>query len=281
SSPRTRSTTPTTGWSTATCATGSSSTPPPSRPTSRACDRHAEPRGHPCRVRDVVASDPACTARRAARIATVRDVSDHENDANAPGGTPSGDNAAGSDAAGTPQAANAPALPRPGGARNEPPRANSRTEVDIATPPWLVRAFLLAAATVCALMFGLWMLDRLRSLLTILLISLFLAFAIEPAVNWLAARGMRRGPATGIVFVGLIAVIAAFFGALGTLLVDQITSLVQNAPTNAVQLVDWINRTFGTQLSADDIRNYATEWSGQLEGYIVGFAGNAWGIGTA
>jgi len=208
-------------------------------------------------------------------------VSDHENDANAPGGTPSGDNAAGSDAAGTPQAANAPALPRPGGARNEPPRANSRTEVDIATPPWLVRAFLLAAATVCALMFGLWMLDRLRSLLTILLISLFLAFAIEPAVNWLAARGMRRGPATGIVFVGLIAVIAAFFGALGTLLVDQITSLVQNAPTNAVQLVDWINRTFGTQLSADDIRNYATEWSGQLEGYIVGFAGNAWGIGTA
>ncbi|MBF6357467.1 AI-2E family transporter [Nocardia higoensis] len=156
-----------------------------------------------------------------------------------------------------------------------------RTEVDIAAPPWLLRVFLLGAATICGLLVGLWMLERLRGLLTILLVSLFLAFAIEPAVNQLARRGMRRGLATGLVFLGLIAIVVTFFGALGTLLVDQITSLVQNAPTNAVQVVDWVNGTFGTELSADDIREYATEWSGQLEGYLVGFAENAWGIGTA
>lgn len=156
-----------------------------------------------------------------------------------------------------------------------------RTEVDIATPQWLLRLFLFGAATICALLLGLWMLERLQTLLTVLLISLFLAFAIEPAVNWLAARGMRRGLATGLVFLGLIAVVAAFFGSLGALVVDQVTALVKNAPTDAVQVVDWINRTFNAELSADDIRKYATDWSDQLEGYLVGVAGNAWGIGTA
>ncbi|WP_083884330.1 AI-2E family transporter [Nocardia higoensis] len=199
---------------------------------------------------------------------------DHETDSNASGENDPGTTPADSTTADSTTADAAPDV-------SAPARAAARTEVDIATPPWLLRAFVLAAATICALMFGLWMLDRLQSLLTILLISLFLAFAIEPAVNWLAARGMRRGLATGLVFLGLIAIISAFFGALGALLIDQVTSLVQNAPTNAVQVVDWINRTFGTQLSADDIRRHATDWSGQLEGYIVDFAGNAWGIGTA
>ncbi|MBF6248194.1 AI-2E family transporter [Nocardia elegans] len=154
-------------------------------------------------------------------------------------------------------------------------------ELSAGPPPWLLRAFLLAAATVSGLVLGFWVLQRLQGLLTVLMISLFLAFAIEPAVNWLAARGMRRGPATGLVFLGLVAVVVAFFGALGALLVDQVTTLVQNAPDYADQVVDWINRTFRTQLSGEDIEKYATEWSDKLEGYLVGFAGNAWGIGTA
>jgi predicted PurR-regulated permease PerM len=41
---------------------------------------------------------------------------------------------------------------------------------------------------------------RLRSLLVMLLISLFLAFALEPAANLLARRGWRRGLATATVF---------------------------------------------------------------------------------
>ncbi|WP_245649695.1 AI-2E family transporter [Nocardia shimofusensis] len=209
-------------------------------------------------------------------------MADNETDANtaeesSPGTAPPGAIPVGSTP--TDDGADRPGAPLAGGSAR--PRRAVRTEVDIAPPPWLLRVFLLGAATICGLLVGLWMLERLQGLLTILLVSLFLAFAIEPAVNWLAARGMRRGLATGLVFIGLIAVTSAFFGTLGALLVDQAISLVQNAPTNVVQLVDWINRTFNTQLSADDISKYATEWSGQLEGYLVGFAENAWGIGTA
>ena len=49
-------------------------------------------------------------------------------------------------------------------------------------------------------------LQALRSLLIVLTVSLFLSFAIEPAVNSLARRGWRRGVATGAVFLSILAV---------------------------------------------------------------------------
>ncbi|WP_324197484.1 AI-2E family transporter [Nocardia abscessus] len=148
-------------------------------------------------------------------------------------------------------------------------------------PPWLPRAFLLAAATITGLLAAFWVLERLQGLLTVLLVSLFLAFAIEPAVNWLARRGMRRGPATGSVFLVLTALVVAFLWTLGALLVEQVTTLVKNAPEYADRGVEWINNTFHQDLSSTDIQKYATDWSSTLEGYLTGLAGNVWGIGTA
>jgi predicted PurR-regulated permease PerM len=51
--------------------------------------------------------------------------------------------------------------------------------------------WLLAGAAVLYVAF--WLLVHLRSLIVILVISLFLAFALEPAANVLARRGWRRG----------------------------------------------------------------------------------------
>ncbi|MBF6163864.1 AI-2E family transporter [Streptomyces gardneri] len=148
-------------------------------------------------------------------------------------------------------------------------------------PPWVPRAFLLAAATITGLLAAFWVLERLQGLLTVLLVSLFLAFAIEPAVNWLARRGMRRGPATGLVFLVMTALVVAFLWTLGALLVEQVTTLVENAPEYADRGVEWINNTFKTDVSSTDIQKYATDWSSTLEGYLTGLAGDVWGIGTA
>lgn len=154
-------------------------------------------------------------------------------------------------------------------------------DVTAGPPPWLLRAFLLAAATVAGLVFGFWVLQKLQGFLLVLLVSLFLAFAIEPAVNWLAARGVRRGLATGLVFLLLTAATVAFVWTLGALLIDQVTTLVKNAPNNADQAIDWVNRTFKTHLSSADIQKYLGEWSSTIDRYLVGLAGNAWGVGTA
>ncbi|MEV4240423.1 MULTISPECIES: AI-2E family transporter [unclassified Nocardia] len=154
-------------------------------------------------------------------------------------------------------------------------------DVTAGPPPWLLRAFLLAAATVAGLVCGFWILQKLQGFLLVLLVSLFLAFAIEPAVNWLAARGVRRGLATGVVFLVLAVGTVAFVWTLGALLVDQVTTLVKNAPENADQAVDWANRNFKTNLSGNDLRKYLGEWSSTIDRYLVGLAGNAWGVGTA
>lgn len=55
-----------------------------------------------------------------------------------------------------------------------------------------------------------WLVGRLRSLIVMLLVSLFLASAMEPAANYLARRGWRRGPATATAFAVLVGVVVAF-----------------------------------------------------------------------
>ncbi|SUA73757.1 pheromone autoinducer 2 transporter [Nocardia otitidiscaviarum] len=166
------------------------------------------------------------------------------------------------------------------GRESESGDETARVPVSSVLPGWLPRAYLLAAVTVAALVVTFWMLQQLKGLLTILVVSLFLAFAIEPAVNWLAARGWRRGPATGVVFLGVLVVLVSFVWTLGELVVEQVSSLVDNAPQFADDAVNWINSTFHTDYSGTDIQRKAAEMSTSLEKYVVGLAGDVWGIGT-
>ncbi|WP_280338554.1 AI-2E family transporter [Nocardia neocaledoniensis] len=162
------------------------------------------------------------------------------------------------------------------------PQANALpTTWSTRTPPrWLPRALLYVALAAAGLIAAFWVLAKMQGLLVVLMVSLFLAFAIEPAVNWLAARGVRRGAGTGLVFAVLLVVIVAFVWTLGALLVSQVTMLVKNAPDYIQDVVDWINETFHQDLSGADLTKYASEWSSTIEGYLVGLAGNVWGIGT-
>jgi predicted PurR-regulated permease PerM len=147
-------------------------------------------------------------------------------------------------------------------------------------PPWLPKAFALAATIVLLFAAGLWLLDKLQGLLILLLTSLFLAFAIEPAVNWLAARGWRRGWATGVMFLLITVVAAVFFGVLGSLVVDQATNLVNGFPQYADRLISWMNDTFGTRLSQERLFSKLPTLTQELSKHVSGLAGNVWGIGA-
>jgi predicted PurR-regulated permease PerM len=58
------------------------------------------------------------------------------------------------------------------------------------------------------------LLHRLAGFIQIIIISLFLSFAIEPAVDYLAKRGWRRGLATGLVFIVVFIMIAGLIALL-------------------------------------------------------------------
>ena len=107
-----------------------------------------------------------------------------------------------------------------------------------------------------------------------LVVSLFLALAIEPAVNHLVRRGWKRGLATGfaILVVALIGIV--FITSVGLLIVRQVGNLIDRTPDYLEQLVSWINRTFKTELNVDDLRNELTREGGPARELAQRLAGS-------
>lgn len=121
-------------------------------------------------------------------------------------------------------------------------------------PRWLPRAMVLALALIAAFQLGTWAFHQIIGLLINVLIAFFLALAVEPAVSRLAARGMRRGFATFLVFFGLLIVVAGFFTLLGSMLAGQIIKMIEGFPDYLDSVINWINTTFHTELRRVDIQ---------------------------
>jgi predicted PurR-regulated permease PerM len=70
-----------------------------------------------------------------------------------------------------------------------------------------------------------------RHVVTWILISVFLALAINPAVEWLLAHGIRRrGLAVAIAYLGVLAALAAIGALFIPTLVDQVNKLIDAIP---------------------------------------------------
>ncbi|MGW1894616.1 AI-2E family transporter [Streptomyces sp. NPDC002004] len=116
-------------------------------------------------------------------------------------------------------------------------------------PRWLPRAMVLALALVACFQLGSWAFHQLTGLLINILIAFFLALAVEPAVSWMSSHGMRRGLATGLVFLAVMIFGAGFVTLLGSMLAGQILGMVQDFPGSLDSLINWINGTFHTELN--------------------------------
>lgn len=69
---------------------------------------------------------------------------------------------------------------------------------------------------------------NVRSVIVLLIVALFLAVGLNPAVEFLQRRRIPRKWAVTIVFVGLVVFVAGFFAAIVPPLVQQSTDLWQN-----------------------------------------------------
>lgn len=130
---------------------------------------------------------------------------------------------------------------------------------------------------------GLWhALGRLATTITILLVSIFLTLALDPIVGWLGGRGMKRGPAVGVVFAGLLVV----FTLLGLLVfppvISQGSELLTNAPTYVDHILDstWVRRMDENYDVVDKLRE---EINSRLtdSGFISQVFGGVLGAGKA
>jgi predicted PurR-regulated permease PerM len=92
-----------------------------------------------------------------------------------------------------------------------------------------VTGFLLAAGALLAWWFG-GLILRAGSVLILIVVSLFIAFGLNPVVEWLMRRDIRRSWSVTIVALGLLVAIALFVLAIAPVVADQVAAITQNAP---------------------------------------------------
>ncbi|GAB3951502.1 AI-2E family transporter [Kribbella albertanoniae] len=78
---------------------------------------------------------------------------------------------------------------------------------------------------------GLWnALGHARSVLILLVVSMFIAVGLNPLVEWFMRRGLKRGLSVGAVFLIMILAVAGVGFAIVPVVTDQIDGLITNAP---------------------------------------------------
>ncbi len=135
------------------------------------------------------------------------------------------------------------------------PWAITEPEDDRSLPPWFRRAVILILILVAASKIVTWGFGQLSSFWYTLFFSFFIGLAMEPVVNYLQRRGIRRGVGTFMVMGGLILSAVAFFAVFGALLADQLAQLISSLPDLVSTVLTWANTKFGTQLDPNQILN--------------------------
>lgn len=102
--------------------------------------------------------------------------------------------------------------------------------------------------------------NAVQGLITVVVISLFLSFAMEPAVQWMHRLGLRRGFGTWVVFLAVIVFFGAFLAAMAPLIIDQVTTMLRAGPG----LLDQVARQTEALLPGDSGAAVA-EWLRQQQ----------------
>ena len=134
-----------------------------------------------------------------------------------------------------------------------------------------------SAAVGVAIAYGLLnALIAVRSILVLILVAAFLAIGFNPVVEWIQARGMRRGRAVAMVFAAILLVFVGFGAAIVPPIADQGTQLFEQLPEYATELRE--NKQFRELDEKYDIVTKLQEKVDQAPEEGIGLVGGAFGL---
>jgi len=116
------------------------------------------------------------------------------------------------------------------------------------------------------------------STLVLIVVAFFIAAGLNPSVEWIEGRGVRRRWAVTTVIVAVIIAVTLFFVAIVPVITDQVASITENAP-------GWLDRLQNNQRVQDldeeyqiidKIRDYVTDGD-----FVSTLFGGALGFGLA
>jgi predicted PurR-regulated permease PerM len=154
------------------------------------------------------------------------------------------------------------------------------TPPDRLRPATVFRYGALFSLGAAATLIGLYALYTVRAILVRILIALFIAVSLDPAVRQLAKRGMRRGFAVTLIFVLALALAAAFLISVIPPLVTQFGNLVDDLPGYLGRLQD--NSSQFRELNdrynvSDQLQGMVGTLPSRLGTGLLGFTGRVFG----
>ncbi|MSV96533.1 MAG: AI-2E family transporter [Actinobacteria bacterium] len=155
------------------------------------------------------------------------------------------------------------------------------TNTESAMPKWVPRAIVVFWLGFLGALVARELFHQLSSFVLLLLVSMFLALAIEPGVNRLARRGWRRGSGTALILFGVLAFSVFFIGAIGTLVGSQIADVLTNSKTYVNDTVDFINNTFNTHIDPAEVNASIAKPDGPVQTFINNQRGRAVSLSTS
>ena len=130
---------------------------------------------------------------------------------------------------------------------------------------------------------GLWhSLGRLATVFTILIVTAFLTLALDPIVEALVRRGMSRGRAVLVTFIGLVVVFVAIAFVVVPPAVSQGTELLEQAPTYVQDVLNssWVRQMDRQYQVVDKVQEEVTARLTD-QGFITTVLGGIVGAGRA
>jgi len=148
-------------------------------------------------------------------------------------------------------------------------------DTDRRVPPWLRRAIGLFFVWVVGLVIAYWVVQKLRVVILMVVVALFLSLAMEPPVNGLVKRGWRRPGATGLVWGAFLLSTIGFVAAFGSVAFTQTSQLVNNTSHYVRNVVRFMNRDFGTHINATGLIHDLQSPNGAVQRFAHSLANDA------
>lgn len=154
----------------------------------------------------------------------------------------------------------------------------ARDEAASRMPRWVPRLLLLLVLTTLGTLAFVYALGKLTSFIGTLVVALFVSFALEPAVNWLARHGWKRGLATMVVMLITGVLVVVVVVAMVPLVVRELQALVQAIPGWVARIDPLLQQWFGTSISEVAASAEAQQLLRTLAGWGANVAGNLLGL---
>lgn len=162
-----------------------------------------------------------------------------------------------------------------------PPSEPAERPLRVPTWTWIWKLLGTVALAIFAAMAAYAFFKQIRDLLIWVFISLFASFALEPAVDWLAQRGWRRGLATGVIIFGLGVLTVVMVALMVPVLVSQIQKLIEAAPGILQSLSNFTKRWFGLDVSVGALQTQLTDANSAVSKFANNIAGNVFGFASS